>query len=252
MTATVRSEWIKLLSIRSPYWCIAAVAVLSLGIAALLAGVGAFTGAAGDPITDTDDAYIALSGLSGFGTIVLMIMAVLGITSEFRFGTIRSTFAAQPRRGLVLGAKAAVFGGLAVAVTVVLAVLSLLLASALISGGSIDLGSDSAVRQIWGIPVVAFCFVLVGLGVGAIIRHTAGALVVLLLWVFVLESIIAILPKVGSQVGPFLPFRNADRFLAGGGGDDFHWGIYGSIGYFAVIAVVVFAAGLLALSRRDA
>ncbi|NMO04936.1 ABC transporter permease [Gordonia sp. TBRC 11910] len=249
LVAATHAEYIKLTSTRSPYWCVGVVAVLSVGIAALLGAVAA--NAAGDTGLRVPD---YLLGLNQFGVVVLMIMAVLAVTSEYRFGTIRTTFVATPQRGRVLVAKAVVFGALAAVLTALLAALSLGVAAVLTPASSNVSFSDSvALRQIWGTPIWALLCVIVGVGVGALIRHTAGAVVIILVWMLVAESILAVLPKVGPAVGPFLPFRNGSRFLnAAPDADAYHWNAYVSLGYFAVFAALVFGAAIAVVRRRDA
>lgn len=253
MMNALNAERVKLFSTRSPYWCVAIVAVLALGAAAITG----YAVSAGAGASSSEIAYMSLIGLSAFGLLVLMVMAVLAITNEYRFGTIRTTFQAIPQRWMVLLAKAGVFGTLAFVTTAVLAVAALLLVRVL--GGAhsgLDLGDGGVVRQIWGMPIIAVLFVLIGLGVGASVRHTAGAVVIVLVWDLAVESIVALLPKVGPKVSPFLPFRNANRFLAGDSGPDpgggFHWGVYGSLAYFAVFAVAIFVIGIVVVEKRDA
>ncbi|WAC57275.1 ABC transporter permease [Gordonia sp. SL306] len=250
MIAAMNAERIKLTSTRSPYWCIAVVVVLAVAVAGL---TGATSTAPLGP-SPGESAWTALIGLNAFGVLVLMIMAVLAVTSEYRFGTIRTTFQAIPKRSTVLLAKAGVFGALAVAVTLVLAVVGIFLVRGLAGSSSgIELGDPGVVRQIWGTPVIAALYVLIGLGVGAIVRHTAGAIVIVLIWNLALESILSILPKVGEHIAPFLPFANGSRFLNEGAGDtQYHWNVYGSLIYFAVFAVIVFVIGIVMTERRDA
>ncbi|MDY6808486.1 ABC transporter permease [Gordonia sp. HNM0687] len=250
MITAMDAERIKLTSTRSPYWCVAIVAVLTVGLALV-------TGATiSGPLASTpgEAAWTALIGLNSFGLLVLMIMAVLAVTSEYRFGTIRTTFQAVPRRSTVLIAKAAVFGLLALLVSLVLAVVGVAVAKA--AGGStvgIDIGDSIVIRQLWGTAVLAALYVLIGLGVGAIVRHTAGAIVILLIWNLALESILTILPRVGDDIAPFLPFANGSRFLNGDlSATDYHWNVYGSLIYFAMFAVVIFVLGIVATERRDA
>lgn len=250
MITAMDAERIKLTSTRSPYWCVAIVAVLTIGLALV---TGATTSG---PLASTpgEAAWTALIGLNSFGVLVLMIMAVLAVTSEYRFGTIRTTFQAVPRRPVVLIAKAAVFGLLALLVSVLLAIVGVALARAV--GGTtvgIEFGDSVVIRQIWGTAVLAALYVVIGLGVGAIVRHTAGAIVIVLIWNLALESILTILPKIGDHIAPFLPFANGSRFLNGDlAGTDYHWNVYGSLIYFAVFAAVIFALGIVVTDRRDA
>ena len=246
MVNALNAERIKLLSTKSPYWCVAIVALLAILFSVL---IGAF--ASGD---DSENIYASdyTTGVSQIGVIVLMIMAVLVVTSEFRFGTIRTTYQAIPRREVVLGAKAVIYGGLSVIVTLVLGIVALLLGKAL-SGNNMNLVGSDAIRQYWGIPVYTLLCILIGLGIGAIVRQTAGAIVVLLIWTLALEGIIGIIPKFGDAVSPYLPFNNAARFLTERDTSiDFPWNAYGSIAYFAVISLIIFGIGVLVTNRRDA
>ncbi len=111
------AERIKLSTTQSPLWSAVAVAVLSLGLAALQ-GATAY-GAAPLPPEK------AATGVAVFGVPVLMILAAMTVTSEYRSGMIRTTFMATPDRTLVLVAKAivaALFSAVDVAVMTVAAV----------------------------------------------------------------------------------------------------------------------------------
>jgi ABC-2 type transport system permease protein len=250
----IDAERIKLLSTRSPYWCVGIVVVLGILLSVLI-GVIAGTDASGG--SDFRDPSAFSIGVSQIGVIVLMIMAVLAVTSEFRFGTIRTTFQALPRREVVLGAKAIVYGGLAGVVTLVLGIVTIVLGTSLAgdAGSAIDLAGSEAIRQYWGIPVYAILCVLIGLGIGALVRQSAGAIVILLIWSLALEGIIGIIPKVGPAVSPYLPFNNGAHFIsesAVGDSIDYPWGPYGSLLYFALWAVAIFGAGIAVTQRRDA
>ena len=90
-------ERIKLFSTRSPYWCLVAIAVAALGFATLFGLID--EGRAAIP-------YLVLRG-TNLGMSIFMVLAALSITTEYRFGTIRNTFLAAPRRPAVLPAKTA-------------------------------------------------------------------------------------------------------------------------------------------------
>ena len=248
LTNAVAAERIKLVTTKSPYWCVGIVIVLGLGLAFLL---GWATNA-----DNTSDNEVNVSdfvvGTTGFGVTVLMIMAVLAVTSEFRFGTIRTSFQAVPQRYNVLLAKAAVYGGLAAAVTFVLTLISVPIGKAM-SGSDVDLLGSHAIRLYWGVPLYAFLAVLIGLGIGALIRQTAGAIVVLLVWSLVLENVLSAIPKVQDVAGPLMPFLNANHFIDGRElGFDWYWNEYGSLFYFIVITALVFGAANFVTDRRDA
>ncbi|MBT0567040.1 ABC transporter permease [Williamsia sp. CHRR-6] len=252
MTHALNAERIKLLSTRSPYWCVALVIVFGLLFSLLISLTSNANG------NSSDGTIVSAGDLSGgvtnFGIIVLMIMAVLAITSEFRFGTIRTTFQAVPRREVVMGAKATVYGGLGFVVTLILGVLTIVVGKLLSgdAGSAIDLTGSTATRLYWGIPVYALLCVMIGLGVGALIRQTAGAIVALMLWSLVVESLLSAIPKV-RESAPYLPFNNASHFLDQRGFEiDYPWGPYVSLLYFAAWALAIFGLGVWAVRRRDA
>ncbi|EON31651.1 hypothetical protein GTC6_16765 [Gordonia terrae C-6] len=248
MIAAINAERIKLASTRSPYWCLGVVVVLGLGLAVLLGAVaGTSYGSPGEADTLTDDFLI---GVDQFGVAVLAIMAILGVTTEYRFGTIRPTFAAIPRRPRVLIAKAVVFGGLSFAVVAILCVVAVVVAQVL-SGVGVSLTGPETVRHLWGTPVFAMLCALIGLAVGALVRHSAGAVAIMLVWMLALERIVSVLPRVGEHIVSFLPFLNGWNFLAGGS-DTFHWNAYGSLLYFAGFTLVLLAAAVAVTNARDA
>lgn len=248
----LRAEWIKLTSTRAPFWCLGVVILLGLGLSLLITiATRGGTGGGPDAVAGLGAADY-LTGVNFFGVVVLMIMAVLAITTEYRFGTIRASFLAVPRRPLVLCAKAVIYGVLTVVVVALLSTASLLLVLAVSDGASgLRLDSELTLRQIWGTPIWAALCVLVGLGVGALIRHTAGAISIVLVWMLVVENILGALPVIGRRVGPFLPFQNGSRFLSGDVGD-YHWNSWVSLGYFALFSALIFVAGIMVMNSRDA
>ena len=91
----INVERIKLFSTRSPYWCLLAVFVAALGFAVLFG------------LVDNGSAAVPVIFLQGtrLGMSIFMVLAALAITTEYRFGTIRNTFLAAPKRPAVLAAK---------------------------------------------------------------------------------------------------------------------------------------------------
>lgn len=248
LTNTIAAERIKLVTTRSPYWCVGIVIALGIGLALIL---GLVTNGESTSVETNVSDYAV--GVTGFGITVLMIMAVLAVTSEFRFGTIRTTFQAVPQRYNVLLAKAVVYGGLSAVITFVLTLIALPLGKALSGSDDVDLLGSHAIRLYWGVPVYAFLAVLIGLGLGALIRQTAGAIVVLLVWSLVLENVLSAIPKVSDVAGPLMPFLNANHFIDGRDyGFDWWWNEYGSLLYFIVVAALVFGAAVFVTDRRDA
>ena len=237
VAAALNAERIKLFTTRSPLWSAVAVAVLSLGLAAIQAETVYGPG----PLEPEK----AAMGIAVFGVPVLMILSSLTVTNEYRSGLIRTTFMAVPNRTLVLVAKA-----------VVAAVFSGIYAAVMVAASIAVARSDP---HEWGlvgaITLYAMLASVLGVGVGALLRASAGAVALLLLWPLVVEPMLANMPKMGTQVGPYLPFANAFIFIRVQWLYPVYampWGAVGSIVYFAVVTAVVFAAALVVINQRDA
>jgi hypothetical protein len=246
----IDAERIKLSTIRSPLWSCLAAAVCSLGVAALQGATS--YGAA--PVRPES----AVVGVAVFGVPVLMILAAMSVTGEYRSGMIRATFAANPNRTTVLMAKAvvaAVFSSLFTAVLTIGAMVVARLSSDPLAGEGLSLAEGGAWRSVGAMAVYAALAAVLGVGVGALLRHTAGAVAVLLLWPLVVEPIASNLPDIGSRVASFLPFRNAFAFTGVQWlfpGRDMPWGPFGALLYFVVIVAAVFVAAVVLVNRRDA
>ena len=200
--AALRSEWIKLTALRANK----VVLALTATIGGVIAGVLAAT---------ADDLTLTASELFIYPLpLVAMLASVVGIlmfTGEAQHGTLAVALAARPARWVIVAAKTIT------ATTVGLA----LGAAGMITGfvgaaaGGVPLGSGShlASRALWALLYIALA-ALVGLGVGMIARHTAGAITGLLLWSFVIESLFA--PAIPESVRHFLPFSAGYRLLDAG------------------------------------
>ncbi|MDV6303886.1 MULTISPECIES: ABC transporter permease [Rhodococcus] len=251
------AERIKFTSTKSPWWCSAIIVVLGLGFAAILGWAAQLATDTDAPegIPPTTAADVVGLGVGTFGSMVLMILAALTVTSEYRFGLIRTTFQAVTNRGSVLAAKALLVGVYGAILSFVLAVIGLYLAKALAgeqAGALLGFDIDGTWRILYGTAILAFVQVVLAIGVGALMRQSAGAIAILLLWPLLIENLVGVIPTVGDKIQPFLPFLNANHFLGSSGGIDFHWGPIGSLIYFVVFTAVVFGAAVLVVNRRDA
>lgn len=252
---TVRAERIKLTSVQSPWWCAAVIVALGLGLAAILGVVAkASMSADDDTVRFYPTADAAVSGVTGFGVLVLMILAALSVTSEYRFGVIRSTFQAMPNRGVVLAVKALLIGVLGAILSGVLALAAFYLTKALAGP---EAGRDLVLegttwRTIYGTALFALVASILAVGAGALLRQSAGTIAILLLWPMLIESLFGLFGSFGRTVQPFLPFANINYFLGTEQGIDFHWGPWGAFLYFVVVALVVFGAAVVVVNRRDA
>jgi ABC-2 type transport system permease protein len=250
--ALLDAERIKLSTTRSPVWMAVAVAGLSLGLAAIQ-GSAAYSTAPLPPEK-------AALGVAVFGVPVLMVLAAMTVTGEYRSGMIRTTFMATPNRSLVLVAKAvvaALFSGVYTALMVIGAVLAAGMAAPPVVGvvSHLSLAAAETWRTVGAVALFGLLTAVLGVGVGALLRHAAGAVAVLLMWPLVAEPILGNLPNIGSEVGPYLPFGNAFLFTRVQWlypVYDMPWGELGSLVYFAAVVAVVFAAAIVVVNRRDA
>lgn len=248
------AERIKLTSTRSPWWCSAAVVALGIGLAVLIALVtnadtAGNTGEGPPMLTPA----VAVSGVASFGVMVLMIMAALTVTSEYRFGVIRSSFLAVPNRSKVVLSKTVLVGVYSAVLTGVLALIAFVVAKLIAGDDAPGLVLDGNWRAIYGIPIYAFLCVMLAIGVGVLVRQSAAAISLIVLWPLLLEGLLGAFGSFGRTVKPFLPFENVNRFLnveevAG----NWHWGVWGSLIYFAAFTAIVFAGALVLVNRRDA
>lgn len=244
---TFTAERVKLTTTRSPWWCAGVAGFLSLGIAALTSAV----------VHGVDLTPAAVTiGLATFGVPVLMILATLTITGEFRTGMIRTTFMATPNRVLVLAAKSVISAVFAAVFAVVTGIASIALARALADeqdGLALSLAQSGSWRTIGAVALYAALAAVFAVSLGALLRHAAGVITILLLLPFVLEPLLSALPRVGEAIGPFMPFRNAQEFtgVPWFRGVPLFWGPLGGILYFAGVVAVLFVGAALVINRRD-
>lgn len=237
VAAVVNAERIKLFSTKSSLWSAAAIAVLSLGVAAVQASTNYGPGAVAPEK--------AAMGVAVFGVPVMMIASALTVTGEYRSGMIRTTFAAVPNRSLVLAAKAVVAALVCGLYAAVMAMAAIVVAHS----------NPSDWRVVGSIALYAMLAAVLGVGVGALVRASAGAVALLLLWPLVAEPLLANMPNISGRVGPYLPFGNAFRFIDVQWLYPYYampWGPWGSIVYFGTVVAAVFVAALVTVNKRDA
>jgi hypothetical protein len=244
-------EWRKLRTVRSTWYIVAFFAVSTIGLAMVALGhegyakMSAADRASFDP---THDCFIGLV----LGQLLTGTLGVLAITAEFSSGMIRATFAAAPRRRLVLAAKAAVLGTLTLAAGEVTALLAFFAGQAALQAPAphATLGQPGVLRAVLVAGAYPALIALIGLGLGAVIRHTAGAICALVGVLFVLP-LLFITSSLQNAAQNFLPHPmvNTLTFVRPGPGALPPGVIFGLLCGYAVAALVV---GAWALTRRDA
>lgn len=240
-------ERIKLFSTRSPWWSIVLALGLTIGFAAMMALQSGPEFPLSVPATQ--------SGYQ-FGLIVVMVMAVLAVTTEYRFGTIKTTFQAVPNRTAVLLAKAVLVAALALLLGEIAAFGSWGVAQVVAPEADLAITTADQWRRLAGLgPVFAGSAVL-ALAVGILIRQTAGAVSLVMVWTMLVESLVGVIPTIGQDIQKWMPFQAAGHFLTGSGAvgapSDMPLGPWGSLAYFLAIATGMLIIALVVARRRDA
>lgn len=247
MIGSIHSEWVKFRSVRANIILICITVAAPVVLTVLIAGLAPFGGLMmGEDVFSTT--VIAPSMVAVY---LCGVLGVLGIGQEYRHNTIRVTFAAQPRRSTVLGAKTIVYGTFGLVAGAATSGLCLVLAAAILNG------RDRVFTTVWadmlGLLILYVLVTWFGFGLGSIMRQPAGAIPVFLLWPLLIEGIAGlIIDSVESGYSKWLPFRAGQRMVLGQG--DFRDALprVAAGAYFAVWTVVILAAGWWLVKRRDA
>jgi hypothetical protein len=199
-----RMERIKLRSVRSTWW-LAIAAVVSMAAAGAGVGLGYRSHT---PVATA--AQILNNSLGGaiLAQLLLGALGVLMVTGEYGTGMIRSTFAAVPRRRIVLAAKVAVCGGAALTVGLVSSFAGYLSGQLAIRGTAIpaaSLGDPAILRAVLLTGVYLGVTALIGVGIGTIVRHSGAAIGTLFGLMFVPMIVAGLFGESGIQVGRFVP-----------------------------------------------
>jgi ABC-2 type transport system permease protein len=251
----VRSEWTKARTVPTTRWTLIAATVIGIGLGALISAVAAHhypNSSLSNKLT-WDPTSISGSGFA-IAQLAIGVLGILLITSEYSSGAIGSSLAAVPRRGRFLGAKAVVLAVLIFVVSEILAFASFFIGQALISGHAptATLGDPTVLRALIGAGLCGAVLALMGLALGTLIRHAAGAIAVLVAILFVLPGIAAALPasiehtvqeywptQAGGQITTVVRTSNTLSPWAG-------FGVF--LLFVAILSVIAFTL----LNRRDA
>ncbi|MDQ3402114.1 MAG: hypothetical protein M3548_01795 [Actinomycetota bacterium] len=248
-------ERIKLFTTRSPWWSTIAALALTIGFAALMAGTS----------DETAPMNIAATQFgANFGMVVVMVMAALAITTEYRFSTIRATFQAIPNRTAALLAKTVVVAALAGIIGLLSAFGSWGIAKLMSPEQDLAINTAYEWRAVAGVGLVFAIAAIAAVSVGILVRHSAGAISLVLIYSQLVESLILLIPKVGEKVHPWMPFNMAQHFLtgnpdlsdrpvqAGPGLTDVTIAPWPALGYFAGFAILLLVISLVVANKRDA
>ncbi|WP_037307440.1 ABC transporter permease [Amycolatopsis orientalis] len=250
MTAAnlLRAERIKLLSTRAPLWCAVIAVVLALAYTALFFGFV--------PLEE-ETTVTTTQTASALGRTVVLVLAILTAASEFNWGTMKLSFQAVPSRVPILLAKGVVVGVFSGLIGLLVGFGSWGLAYLIKPAADLGLTSGADWRAVAGQGATFLLTGLLGVGLGLLFRSTGFALGFALVWTQLIEGLVVLIPRVGDDIYPWMPFFAANQFS----GPDLTvsmlklhppLGPWGYLAYFAGICVVVYTAGLMITHRRDA
>jgi len=290
LAGAIRSEFTKLRSVRSTYWTIAAMFIVSVGVAAI-AGFGIANNIHNNPWdkAGTDATQASLIAFFEIGQLIIAVLGALTITSEYSTGMIRTSLTSMPRRGTVYAAKLIVFSTVTLIVSMITSFVAFFVGQAAMSGsgvsaslfhsvtipagvnmspgpagpngppnyqfiGTIVISPGTVLTAIIGCALFVTVVAVIAFALGAIIRHTAGAITAAIGLMFVLPIIIQILPDHWRwDIMRFFPDAAGRVLSVTIGQQDPHlWSAWPQFGVTLIYAAVLLVAGAYLFRKRDA
>jgi ABC-2 type transport system permease protein len=252
LPGVVRSEWTKLRSLRSSWFVLGGGGLLTIATAGT---IGWNSADPPEPPTLADavgGAFLAVDLM----TLVLGVFGILLMSGEYGSGLIRATLAAVPRRLPVLWGKALALVAAAVPVMLVVSFGSFLLHQAFADPEvRVTLGDPEVLRASLGATAAPALAGLLGLGTGAILRHTALAITVFVVGMLMLPGLlpVALPDSIQDDVVRYTPVASAQAMYAVGGGNPFPMLAPGAGALVTLAwAGLLLTAGAILLRRRDA
>jgi ABC-2 type transport system permease protein len=203
----IRSEVLKLRTVRGPWLLLAAGPVL------VIAGISGLV-LSGTSVHDPAAQAKALSHV-GLTSIFTLLFGILAVAGEYRHQTITDTYLSTPARGRVLGAKLVVYAALAALAGVASSLVGLAVAAAWWAdkGASFGWGNSAMWATIGGGIAWTAIFAAIGVSAGALIRNLVGAVAVSLAWIALVEGVVG---QLIGHLARWLPFYAGQALGAGG------------------------------------
>lgn len=248
MMHLLRSEWLKLRTVRVNYILGIIAAAFPIVVIALIAALS------GEPGSTANDLVGAVTATMLLTAIMLGVIGALNLTTEYSHNTIRTSFAAVPQRVKVLGAKAAVTLLVVVVFAALVELITYSIGAAILSSRDAPVTIDGSDRAaLLGAVVLAGMLAMLGYGLGLLIRNSPATVSILILWPLLLESIVrGVLSAAGIEnPTPWLPYQSALQMASPdlGSGDPTRV----RAGLFLGVVVIVFVTvGVFVNERRDA
>ena len=249
-----RAEWTKLLTTRVWIGLPLGSCVLVGGFAALFTGFAGSSGGGPDgqglpPVGTPDFEQLAL-GVSANATVLFVVLGIIGTTQEYRHRTATPTFLTSPHRGRVVIAKLLAYLVAAIPMALLVIAVDVLVVTVYAGarGAAPSLSGDN-LRVLGGAWAALVIYAVIGVGVGALVRNQVGAIVGVLVYLFVVETIVQAIPAIDGAY-KWLPGGALEAMTATFGQTDLLRAWQGGLvllGYGLVAA----ALGTVLAVRRD-
>lgn len=209
----LRSEWTKLWSLRSTWIVLLCAVVFSAGLGALIAASIPDDQAVGGAETAIG---ASMSGVA-LASVFVAVLAILTVTGEYSTGSIRSTMTAAPKRLGVLFAKAAVYGAVVGVLFTAMVFITFFLTQALFGDnglGGLSLSDDGVLQALLGYGAMIVYLALLALGIGSILRNSAGSIGFYIGVIMILPQLATLLPwNWVSDATPYAPGNVANTIM---------------------------------------
>jgi ABC-type transport system involved in multi-copper enzyme maturation permease subunit len=251
-----RSEWTKLWSLRSTRWSLLAgvVSMIALGVLVAAVQMGRWSSLSLHDRSAFDAIDIGVGGYH-MAQLAIGVLGVLVISGEYSTGMIRSSLMAVPKRLPVLWAKLGVFSAVTFVLMLAAAFVSFFAVQAIVTSHHVGrgLGDPHALRAVVGTALFLTVLGALGVGLGALIRNTAGGIAAFVGLLFVLPGITALLPASTSDaITPYLPLNAGSAVATSTFDNPHHLSTWGGFAVFCGYTAVIVAVAAVRLARRDA
>jgi len=260
LAGTLRSEFTKIRSVRSTYWTLLMLVLASVAWSvAFCAGEAArWAHMAPADRAGFDPTQASVLGLALLGQLVIAVLGALAITSEYSTGMIRTSLTVMPRRGVLYGAKAAVFAAVTLVIAFPASFISFFIGQRLLASThtGATLSQPNALRAVIATALYVTLCGLFAFGLGAILRNTAGAITAAYGFLFLVPQLAKALPNTWyADVVRWLPGGDVIAEITSTARQQINVNLFspwGELAVFAVYTAVLLIAGAVLFRHRDA
>ena len=250
MRRAIQSEWIKIRTVLSHKILV----LIGVGFPLIVITLAATFGDVAEGPDSIEMAEFVL-GMCIVTAMLLGVVTVIGLTSEYTHNTIRPTYAATPQRPRVLAAKLLVSSAIALVVTAFTVFASWFSGSTIFNsrGGETSIGDSKVMTVLLSTIVLAVLVTWFGFGIGLLIRNSPASVSLLLLWPLLIEGLIQLVFALldWDDASKYVPYQAAIEASGANAGSD-SLGRPGGQILFAAVGLALVACGVWIDGRRDA